>query len=118
MGASSYIQGLRFRNEENLSVYCGLDMEGQDVDRRLHRETVRLTEKEMMEEFMFLGLRMMKGVSEREFGRRFGVGIRDVYGGVLNRLEKNRLIETDGIRIRLSEFGIDISNYVLSEFLL
>ena len=118
LGASSYIQGFRFRNEENLSVYCGLDMEGQDVDRRLHREIVRLTEKEMMEEFMFLGLRMMKGVSEREFGRRFGVGIRDVYGGVLNRLEKNRLIETDGIRIRLSEFGIDISNYVLSEFLL
>lgn len=118
LGASSYIQGFRFSNEKNLRVYCGLAMKGEDIDERLHKEIVRLTEKEMMEEFMFLGLRMMRGVSEKEFLRRFGVSMADVYGDVLNRLEKNRLIERDRTCIKLSEFGIDISNYVLSEFLL
>ena len=41
-----------------------------------------------------------------------------VYGDVLDRLLKNRLIVREGACVRLSEFGIDISNYVLSEFLL
>ena len=71
-----------------------------------------------MEEFMFLGLMITEGVSGHEFRRRFGREIWDVSGGVLNKLAKNRLIVVDGPCIRLSEFGIDISNYVLSEFLL
>ena len=93
-------------------------MEDNDVDSHLHREIVRLTEKEMMEEFMFLGLRMIKGVSMREFRKRFGAEMEAVYGDVLDRLLKNRLIVREGACVRLSEFGIDISNYVLSEFLL
>ena len=72
----------------------------------------------MMEEFMFLGLRLMKGVSGQEFERRFGVRMGDVYGEVLAKLLKNRLIVIEEPYARLSEFGIDISNYVLSEFLL
>lgn len=118
LGASSYIQGFRFRNEEDLGDYCRLRMRGEDVDEHLHKDIRRLTEKEMMEEFMFLGLRMMKGVSEREFGRRFGVGLWEVYGEVLDKLLKNRLVVWEEPFWRLSEFGIDISNYVLSEFLL
>ena len=42
----------------------------------------------------------------------------DVYGEVLAKLLKNRLIVIEEPYVRLSEFGIDISNYVLSEFLL
>ncbi len=118
LGASSYIQGFRFCNEKDLDIYCRLGMEDNDVDSHLHREIVRLTEKEMMEEFMFLGLRMIKGVSMREFRKRFGAEMEAVYGDVLDRLLKNRLIVREGACVRLSEFGIDISNYVLSEFLL
>lgn len=118
LGASSYIQGYRFRNESDLGVYCGLKMQGEDVDEHLHKEIVRLTENERMEEFMFLGLRMMKGVSGREFERRFGIKMTDVYGTVLDKLLKNRLIVVEEPYVRLSQFGIDISNYVLSEFLL
>lgn len=118
LGASSYIQGFRFRNEADLNTYCSLNMQGEDVDQRLHQEIVSLTEKEKMEEFMFLGLRMTKGVSGEEFRKRFGIEMGEVYGAVLEKLEKNRLIVTGDGRVRLSEFGVDISNYVLSEFLL
>ncbi len=118
LGASSYIQGFRFRNESDLGTYCQIAMAGPDADDRLHKEIVRLTHKEMMEEFMFLGLRLMKGVSGQEFERRFGVRMGDVYGEVLAKLLKNRLIVIEEPYARLSEFGIDISNYVLSEFLL
>lgn len=118
LGASSYIQGFRFCNERDLGAYCRLKMQQEDVDDYLHKDIVRLTEKEKMEEFMFLGMRLMRGVSEREFEKRFGVRMGDVYGNVLDRLLKNRLIVADEPYVRLSEFGIDISNYVLSEFLL
>lgn len=118
LGASSYIRGFRFKNESDLRVYLKTDMAGERADELLHQEIIGLTDAERMEEFMFLGLRMTRGVSKQEFRRRFGRDIRDVYGAVLDKLEKNRLIVTDSLCIRLSEFGIDISNYVLSEFLL
>ncbi len=118
LGASSYIQGFRFRNESDLETYCGIPMDSPRADDLLHQDIIRLTDGEKMEEFMFLGLRMIKGVSEKEFRKRFGVTIWEVYGEVLKKLQKNRLIILEDAGVRLSDFGIDISNYVLSEFLL
>ena len=79
-----------------------------------------LTRENMMEEFMFLGLRMCKGVSLEEFERRFGVSLRSVYGDVIERFLKNRLLAEDNNsgRIYLTEHGMDVSNYVMSEFML
>ena len=42
----------------------------------------------------------------------------NVYGDVLGKLVENHLIQADNPYIRLTDFGVDISNYVLSEFLL
>lgn len=118
LGASSYVRGTRFRNEANLETYLNLRMGEEETDSLLHQDVIRLSNKEKMEEFMFLGLRMIEGVSTDEFMRRFKADMWDVYGGVLNKLAGNRLIEIHGPVVRLSDFGIDISNYVLSEFLL
>lgn len=118
LGASSYVRGTRFRNEANLENYLNMRMGEKETDSLLHQDVIRLSDKEKMEEFMFLGLRMIKGISTDEFMRRFKVDMWDVYGEVLNKLAGNRLIEIHGPVVRLSDFGIDISNYVLSEFLL
>ena len=118
LGAASYIKGFRFHNERNMKIYCRLNMKGRQADDWLHQEIVSLSQKEEMEEFMFLGLRMMKGVSEEDFLKRFGVDIWTVYGEVLNKLERTQLITIEAPYVRLTDFGIDISNYVLSEFLL
>ena len=84
----------------------------------IRNEIRRLTEADKMEEFMFLGLRMVKGVSETEFLQRFGRSMDNVYGRVLDKYVKNGLIIREGYRYRLSERGMDISNTVLSDFLL
>lgn len=118
LGASSYVRGTRFRNEANLENYLNLRIGEKETDSLLHQDVIRLSDKEKMEEFMFLGLRMIKGISTDEFMRRFKVDMWDVYGEVLNKLAGNQLIEIHGSVVRLSDFGIDISNYVLSEFLL
>lgn len=118
LGASSYIQGFRFHNPSDLEQYKALNLSAPGADEKLHQEIEELSDKAQMEEFMFLGLRMSKGVSGSEFLRRFNQNMWNVYGEVLHRLEENHLIEVESPYIRLSEFGVDISNYVLSEFLL
>ena len=79
-----------------------------------------LTVQEQMEEFMFLGLRMCKGVSKSAFMDRFGVSMDKVYGNVIKHFLQNQLLAEDvnSGRIYLTERGIDISNYVLSDFIL
>ena len=72
---------------------------------------------------MFLGLRMAEGISENEFAGRFGTDLEAVYGTALGALERDGLMERmvpDGRgdkRRRLTARGIDVSNYVLAEFL-
>ena len=48
----------------------------------------------------------------------FGTKLTSVYGPVLERLKRDGLIRRDGVRIALTEWGMDVSNFVLSEFLL
>ena len=67
---------------------------------------------------MFLGLRMMKGIHTGEFRNRFGKTTDAVYGDVIARLAGQGLIARDGERLRLTDYGIDVSNAVLAEFLL
>ena len=61
---------------------------------------------------------MTKGVSDIDFTAQFGVKIRSVYGEKIDRLIANGLMREEGSRLMLTDWGIDISNYVLSEFLL
>lgn len=115
LGASSYTYGYRYHNTEDLQEYLSLNLyEGGAAARDI--EELSLEDK--MEEFMFVGLRMMKGVSGSEFLERFGLNMWNVYGDVLKKLEQQGLIEVEAPMVRLTELGIDVSNVVLSEFLI
>lgn len=74
--------------------------------------------KEQMEEFMFMGLRKIKGVNCKEFKRRFNKEITEVYGDVINKYFKNNLLTIDKENISLSSKGIEISNSIMCEFIL
>lgn len=77
-----------------------------------------LTEIEEMEEFMFLGLRKMNGISKKEFSEYFGKSLEDIYGEPICKLESLKLLEQDDDRVWLTKRGIDVSNSVFVEFLL
>ena len=66
LGASSYIEGRRFRAPENMDEYRRYAVSEKVLDRY-----EKQSKNEEMEEFMFLGLRMMEGVSAEKFNRRF-----------------------------------------------
>lgn len=86
----------------------------RDYYRDLHFSTRR----DEMEEFMFLGLRMTRGVSKAEFQKRFGTAVESVYGKIITKYkEKELLLEKDD-RLYLSDAGIDVSNVIMAEFML
>lgn len=100
----------RYRNPERMEEYLAGDFK--------NRECIRLTVKDQMEEFMFLGLRLTDGVSAAEFNKKFGVPIETVYGSVLERQIGQKLLERKADRIRLTGLGMDVCNTVMEKFLL
>ena len=113
LGAASLIENVRYTNTTELYEY--LD-NTKDIQKKCFAQEV--SRKAQMEEFMFLGLRMTKGIERRRFEKEFGISIEGIYAEVLEKLKKNGLIEAKEGRIALTERGADISNYVLAQFLL
>lgn len=127
-----FTDGRRFSNTDDLGTYLRILEEwesgretalGRKLLGRLRQGEETVTRERAMEEFMFLGLRMTKGVSGDEFAGRFGTDLEDVYGTALGALERDGLMERTmpgegmDVRWRLTARGIDVSNCVLAEFL-
>ena len=144
LGASSFIEEHRFSNPSSMPEYrqmvaaglgtsvvqdsedasrksCGGDVcgiEKPQIWKMADSDTVTaLSKEDRMEEFMFLGLRMMEGVSEAEFMDCFGESVDRVYGDVLSELVRDKLLVREDGRIFLTGYGIDVSNYVFEKFL-
>lgn len=118
LGAASYRNESRFKNTENLQEYFAF-FENNMIKEpsEFQKEVHILSKEEKMEEFMFLGLRRMKGISEKRFLNLFQKDIMEVYGEKIEKgVQIGVLWRKDG-RIGLTERGIDISNMVLTEFL-
>ncbi|MDE7326009.1 MAG: radical SAM family heme chaperone HemW [Lachnospiraceae bacterium] len=114
LGAASFFDGCRYCNVGDLTSYMEMAACGKPVCKKI----TRLSKKDSMEEFMFLGLRMMCGVSESDFSRQFGMGLFEVYGEVLKKHVSLGLIKVRDGRVSLTERGIDVSNAVFCDFLL
>ena len=71
-----------------------------------------------MEEFMYLGLRMTAGISRKEFQERFKKDVFEVYGEPINKYSDQGYMIVDDNRIRLTDKGLDVSNYILADFIL
>ena len=114
LGASSLYGKERFANTADMKKY----LESSKNPEKIREKEPSLTREDEMAEFMFLGLRMTKGISKADFQRCFGCTIESVYGEVLEKYESMELLlEKDG-RIFLSREGIHVSNSIMAEFLL
>lgn len=113
-GAASMVENVRWSNPSSMESYAAYVMRQQEAD-LLHRQI--LTPQEQMEEYMFLGLRMVCGVSAAAFARTFGISVEDVYGDVIGELHRQGLLVREGDRIRLTLRGLDVSNYAMAQFL-
>ncbi|MBD5505801.1 MAG: radical SAM family heme chaperone HemW [Lachnospiraceae bacterium] len=137
LGASSMVQNVRWSNPDTMERYAMYVMSAESKHGDDGAEYGRLIEvngqgepetgyipyrqvlsrQEQMEEYMFLGLRMVCGVSAAKFEHIFDSPIEDVYGETIERLRQQGLLVRDGDEISLTERGLDVSNYAMSQFL-
>ncbi|MDO4522607.1 MAG: radical SAM family heme chaperone HemW [Eubacteriales bacterium] len=110
LGAASLMKESRSANTEELEEYLKGSYRMEVPD--------RLTTSEQMEETMFLGLRLTRGVSTVEFEKRFGRSTEEIYGKVIEDLQREGLLEKCEEFLRLTEKGMDLANYAMSKFLL
>ncbi len=109
LGAHSYINNTRFHNTYNIDKYISQQNIIEDVE-----------ENDIVNnyaEYMFLGLRLLKGVSKSEFKLKFKKDIYEIYNKQLNECKKLGLIQDDKGFIFLTDKGIDVSNIVFEKFL-
>lgn len=128
LGASSYFAGFRFQNTNRMKDYLLMwqkenDAAWADCSKYLKQKTKGchlLSCREEKEEFVFLGLRMMQGISLSEYQERFQSDFLIQYENVLPKLFEQKLLaqSENRDRIYLTDRGIDLSNAVLAEFLL
>ncbi|GAB6149246.1 radical SAM family heme chaperone HemW [Clostridium novyi] len=112
--AHSYVDGYRYRNENDIEKY----IECMKENKSPITEKLKSSFKSDIEEFMFMGLRKIKGISKKEFYKRFNKEIYDLYGEVIKKHKANGLLVEKDDYLSLSHKGIEVSNYVLSDFIL
>ena len=114
IGAASLIDNVRFQNGRDLNAYLAHPLACRE-------EEQSLITQEQMEETMFLGLRLIRGVSYPEFARCYGQTLEEVYGEVIARNVADGLLtvreDETGRRLMLTGRGLDVSNYVMAQFL-
>ena len=108
VAAHSYFEGARYKNTEDFSDYVNAPGKREDI--------TRLTKEDEMSEFLILGLRMLSGVSQKEFSQKFRISLEERFGDVIEKYEKNGLLEYKDGNLRFTEQGIYVSNTVLCEF--
>lgn len=113
-GASGYLSDERYVNVRPVNHYIKAIAENKKPI--LNRE--KLTLKDKIEEEMFLGLRIMDGVSDTKFKEKYSISFFNLYEKQIeDQIEKGYLIrERD--RIRLTEKGMLFGNDVFAAFLL
>ncbi|HBH12497.1 MAG TPA: coproporphyrinogen III oxidase [Clostridiales bacterium] len=114
LSSHSFIDHQRFSNTINLDGYIHSLLS----DKRLSRsEAETIQGKDVIWEYLILGLRKTKGIDIEAFKAISGSHFHE-YRKILNTLETKGLIEFDTTGFRLTRLGMDLSNTVFVELLI
>ncbi len=129
LGAASLIDEVRYSNIRDIGEYIEKSFrieremitdeksEKSVCGTNLHADACVISRNAQMEEFMFLGLRMNEGIEKSRFYQKFGFTVDFIYKEVIEKLiYEGLLAETPG-RLYLTETGMDLNNYAVSQFL-
>jgi putative oxygen-independent coproporphyrinogen III oxidase len=112
-GAHGYFNRTRHVNVKGIAEYIAAADRGLPV-----METTAVDEREAMEDFMMVGLRLLRGVTNKDFREQFGCTMESVFGAILLKLQKEDLLEADNVGgYRLTDKGLLLGNEVFGEFI-
>ena len=115
LGASahSYDGEKRQSNVANVQKYIKGIQNNIDI---LELEEI-VTAKAAMEEFCFLSLRTASGIDMNKFKNKFGIDIDEIFGEVIKKLYRQKMIEIVDNRVRLTDYGMKLGNIAFAEFI-
>ncbi|MFB4164867.1 radical SAM family heme chaperone HemW [Alteribacillus sp. JSM 102045] len=113
-GAHGYLNGVRYSNIAPLTHYIRALQEKKTAVKYSHR----VSKQEMMEEEMFMGLRMKKGVKEKNFKQKYGCSYFEIFSKAIQELKDKKLLLDTGWSLHLTESGRLLGNEVFERFLL
>ncbi len=125
IGAHSHWQGWRWANTDRLAVYCAEPPAGAPEERLPPQGALApwvawqeaVDEARARSEGAFLGLRLLDGLDEDAYARRYGIALRAAFPGVVERLLARGLLqEAPPRRLRLASDAVAIANRVFAEF--
>ena len=113
--AHSYLNKKRYSNTNNIEEYIK-NIQENNISKNItiHEEQ---TEESTMNEYMLLGLRMIQGININEFKQKFKIDPTIKYKEILEKLQKENLIQITKTSIKLTKQGIDFGNIVWEEFI-
>jgi len=100
LGAHSFDGRARWHNTENITEYLSGAPKKRDI--------MQLSNSDLIEEAMILGLRLSEGVPEQDF---------PLYKNEISKLVSDGLLTRNGGNIALTPYGMDLANRVFAEFL-
>lgn len=112
--AHEYFQGKRQENIRTVEGYIRKMRNEKDASVKVHGNSL----EEDVEEYVFMGMRMLRGISKNKFKERFGSGIEHFYEESIQKHVMMGLLMNEDDILKFTEKGIEFSNFVLSDFLL
>jgi oxygen-independent coproporphyrinogen III oxidase len=112
-GAHSTRRGVRWKNLSSTAEYIAAVAAGGQlaVERRV------LSAREALEEALFMGLRLARGIDVHTVKARFGIDVWDIYRRQLEQFQEAGVLIYDGRLLRLSRAGMLLANEIMSQFL-
>lgn len=118
--ASSYIDGERYTTVCDVDEYIKGVNEWKGTRQYIvpKTESYNLSKVNRIEESIFLGLRMTKGIALMEFEKEFGCSIHAIYGDIIRKYVDLGYMELSCGILKLTEAGIDVSNTIFCDFII
>ena len=110
--AHSFLGNVRFSNPSELTEYISSGESGVFERNTLEEMDVN----DIIFEYIMLRLRLTEGLKFADFKNKFSIDFKEAYKEQIKHLTENNLIELDDDAIRLTKRGMDLSNYVFSQF--
>ena len=108
VSAHGYVDGFRYYNTSSLEEYLA----NSCISEYAHL----VTEKEQLEEEIFLGLRKTEGININNINKKFNIDFEAKYKPIIEKYKNKYLLLNDN-KLRFTTEGFLLSNVILSEFI-
>ena len=109
LNASGYEGKKRYRNTDIFKAYI--------ENPNLKAEETELTESEILEEEIFLALRLRTGINIEEINKKFNIRFLDKYQNIIKKYTELNLLKKENNKLYLTEEGFLLSNEIMTEFI-